>query len=145
MDTLLMDSRKARRVDSDKVDPSRGAYKRSSKDCLPVAIPGHTLEANAAALLVSEQDFDCAIANKITSSRVLTAWIAFQMAHIDAEDSCTMSKRRAIDDIIANRFQSWDAQYRFNSESSPAVRACQKRALSQPRAGRGFGSYVRPN
>ena len=93
MSTSPVGPRKTPRVENDKVDPPRGAYKRSSKDCLPVAIPGHTLEANAAALLVPEQDFDCAIANKITSSRVLTAWIAFQMAHIDAEDSCTMSKR----------------------------------------------------
>ena len=115
-DTPPMDPRKARRVDSDKVDPPRGAYTRSSKDCLPVAIPGYTHEASAAALLVSEQDFDCAIAHTITSSRVLTAWVAFQMAHIDVEDSRTTNKWRVIDDIIASRFQLWDAQYRFNSE-----------------------------
>jgi hypothetical protein len=116
MDTAPMDPRKACRAVSDKVEPPRGAYKRSSKDCLPVAITGYTIEANAAALLVSEEDFDCAIAHTITSSRVLTAWVAFQMAHIDVEDSRTMSKWRVIDDIIASRFQLWDAQYRSSSE-----------------------------
>jgi hypothetical protein len=108
--------RKTPRVENDKVNPPRGAYKRSSKDCLPVAIPGYTLEANAAALLVSEEDFDSAIAHTITSSRVLTAWVAFQMTYKDVEDSRTMSKWRVIDDIIASRFQLWDAQYRSNSE-----------------------------
>jgi len=81
-----------------------------------VAIPGYTLEANAAALLVSEQDFDCAIADAITSSRVLTAWVAFQMAHIDAEDSRTMISWRVIDSIVASRIKLWDAQYRSSSE-----------------------------
>jgi hypothetical protein len=114
--TSLMDPRKTPRDCSENVKPPRGAYRRSSKDCLPVAIPDFTLEANAAALLVSEQDFDRAITHTITSSRVLTAWVAFQMAHIDAEDSRTTSKWRVIDGIIASRFQSWDAQYRSNSE-----------------------------
>lgn len=81
-----------------------------------MAIPGYTLEANAAALLVSEQDFDCALAHTITSSRVLTAWVALQMAHVGVEDSRTISTWRAIDDIIAARFQLWDIQYRSNSE-----------------------------
>jgi hypothetical protein len=116
MSTSPVDPRKTRRVDNEKIDPPSGAYKRSSKDCLPVAIPGYTLEANAAALLVSEQDFDSAIAHTITNSRVLTAWVAFQMAHVDTEDSRTISKWRVIDDIIANRYQLWDAQYRSNSE-----------------------------
>lgn len=111
-----MDPRKTPRDCHENIKPPRGAYRRSSKDCLPVAIPGFTVEANAAALLVSEQDFDCAIAHAITSSRVLTAWVAFQMAHVDAEDGRIMSKWRVIDDIIASRFQLWDAQYRSNSE-----------------------------
>ena len=116
MSTSPVGPRKTPCVDNDKVDPPRGAYKRSSKDCLPVAIPGYTLEANAAALLVSEEDFDSAISHTITSSRVLTAWVAFQMTYKDAEDSRTMSKWRVIDDIIASHFQLWDAQYRSNSE-----------------------------
>lgn len=111
-----MDPRKTPRVDNDKVDPPRDAYRRSSKDCMPVAIPDYTLEANAAALLISEEDFNDAIAHTITSSRILTAWVAFQMAYIDAKDSRTISIWRVIDDIIANRFQLWDAQYRSNSE-----------------------------
>jgi len=116
MSTSPVGPRKTPRVDNYKVDPPRGAYKRSSKDCLPVAIPDYTLEANAATLLVSGEEFNSAIAHTITSSRILTAWVAFQMAYIDAEDSCTISKWRVIDDIIANRFQFWDAQYRSNSE-----------------------------
>ena len=116
MSTSPVDPRKTPRVDNDKVDPPRDAYRRSSKDCMPVAIPDYTLEANAAALLISEEDFNDAIAHTITSSRILTAWVAFQMAYIDAKDSRTISNWRVIDDIIANRFQLWDAQYRSNSE-----------------------------
>lgn len=96
MSTSPVDPLKTPRVDNDKVDPPLGAYKRSSKDCLPVAIPDYTLEANAAALLVSEEDFDSAIAHTIRSSRILTAWVAFQMAHTDAEDSRTISKWRVL-------------------------------------------------
>lgn len=111
-----MDPRKTHRDCNNNAKPPRGAYRRSSKDCLPVAIPGFTLEANAAALLVSEQDFECAIAHTITSSRVLTAWVAFQMALVDGEEGRTTIKWRVVDDIVASRFQLWDAQYRSNSE-----------------------------
>jgi hypothetical protein len=116
MPTSPIDPRKTPRDCHENVKPPRGAYRRSSKDSLPVAIPGFTLEANAAALLVSEQEFDCAIAHTITNSRALTAWVAFQMAHVDVEHCRTISKWRVIDDITASRFQLWDAQYRFNSE-----------------------------
>lgn len=97
MSTSPVDPRKRLRGGDENTNPPHGAYRRSSKDSLPVAIPGYTLEANAAALLVSERDFDCALAHTITSSRVLTAWVAFQMAHVDAEDSRTMSTWRARD------------------------------------------------
>ncbi|GAB7336062.1 hypothetical protein MBLNU13_g08874t1 [Cladosporium sp. NU13] len=136
MSTSPVDPRKMPRVDNDKDDPPRGAYKRSSKDCLPVAIPGYTLEANAAALLVSEQDFNSAIAHTITNTRVLTAWVPCQMTYTDAGDSRTISKWRLIDDIIASRSQLWDAQYRSNSELylSPVelvrMKVCELNALA---------------
>lgn len=116
MSTSPVEPRKMPRVDNDKDDPPRGAYKGSSKDCLPVAISGYTLEANAAVLLVLEQDFNSAIAHTITNTRVLTAWVPCQMTYTDAGDSRTISKWRLIDDIIASRSQLWDAQYRSNSE-----------------------------
>jgi hypothetical protein len=114
--TASKDPRKPPYDGNDTTTPPCGTHRRSNKECPPVAVPDYILEANAAALLVSKQDFDCAIADATTSSRVLTAWVAFQMAHIDAENSRTMISWRVVDSIIASRVKLWDAQYRSSSE-----------------------------
>jgi hypothetical protein len=111
-----VDPRKSPLARNEIAAPPRGVYRRSNNNCPPVAVPNYTLEANAAALLVSKQDFDCVIAHTITSSRVLTAWVAFQMAHIDAEVSRTTIQWQVVDSIIASHVKLWDAQYRFGSE-----------------------------
>jgi hypothetical protein len=111
-----VDPRKSLHNRNDNATPPHGTYMRSNNNCPPVAIPDYTPEANAAALLVSKQDFDCAIAHTITSSKVLTAWVAFQMAHIDVEDSRTRLQWQVVDSIIASHIKLWDAQYRFSSE-----------------------------
>lgn len=104
-----------------KVSPPRGSYLRSHEDAPPVAVPSCTLASHAAALLVSEKDFEHGMSKIISNSSVLTAWFTFQAfcGHVDC--SRTICQWKSIKRIIVEHSHAWVARRLVSAGRSASV------------------------